>query len=171
MKSTLLLSSVLILVWTLFLSMQHRTTLKTNNNSNSLVQNFNKKITQSNGDLIYSKVEVEANIDLRTWREYLRKKLTYILDTINYEIPIGIYSVRVHFLVELDGSVKDAKALNDPGYSLAKFSEKVISESPKWNPGEIEEEPVRSYHTQPIIFIVEEGQTTSDTIRKRDFIL
>jgi protein TonB len=69
----------------------------------------------------------------------------------------GTYIVQVKFLVEKDGSISDVHALNDPGYGLAKAAEKVLRTSPRWSPGEQNGRKVRSYHTQPITFMIQQG--------------
>ena len=66
----------------------------------------------------------------------------------------GTYTVNVRFLVEKDGSISDVVALNDPGYGLAKAAEKVVKTGPKWTPGQQGGKTVRSYHTQPINFVI-----------------
>jgi protein TonB len=58
--------------------------------------------------------------------------------------------------VERDGSIADVKALNDPGYGLSKGAVDVVKKGPKWRPGEQNGRQVRSYHTQPITFVVSE---------------
>ena len=66
----------------------------------------------------------------------------------------GMYTVQVRFLIEKDGSINDVQALNDPGFGLARAAEKVIKSGPKWEPGIQEGKVVRSYHTQPITFVI-----------------
>lgn len=68
----------------------------------------------------------------------------------------GAYAVQVRFLVERDGSISYVEALNDPGYGLAKAAVKVIKTGPKWRPGEQNGKKVRSFHTQPITFVINE---------------
>jgi protein TonB len=62
--------------------------------------------------------------------------------------------VNVRFLVEKDGSISSAKAMKDIGFGLAKGAEKVVKSGPKWTAGEQNGIKVRSYHTQPIYFVV-----------------
>ena len=69
----------------------------------------------------------------------------------------GTYVVNVRFLVEKDGNISYADALNDPGYGLAKAAVKVLNTGPKWTPGEQNGQKVRSYHTQPITFVIQQG--------------
>jgi protein TonB len=66
----------------------------------------------------------------------------------------GTYTVNVRFLVEKNGRITDVKALNDPGYNLALGAERTIRTGPKWKAGQIGGRKVRSYHTQPIIFMI-----------------
>ncbi len=68
----------------------------------------------------------------------------------------GQYTVQVRFLVELDGSITNVEALNDPGYGLSKGAVQVVKTGPKWTPGEVGGRKVRSYHTQPITFVISE---------------
>jgi protein TonB len=80
----------------------------------------------------------------------------YIEDAASQGMNPGQYTVQVRFLVERDGSITDVKALNEPGYGLAKGAEEVVRRGPKWSPGEQNGRKVRSYHTQPITFVVSE---------------
>lgn len=71
-------------------------------------------------------------------------------------MKVGQYTVNVRFLVEKDGSISDVKAVDDPGYGLADASVKVVKTGPRWWPGVYEGKIVRSYHTQPITFVINE---------------
>ena len=106
---------------------------------------------------IFEKVEIEASVDMNRWRRHLESQLQrYIEDAASSGMNPGQYTVQVRFLVEKDGSITDVKALNDPGYGLAKGAEQVILKGPKWSPGEQNGRKVRSYHTQPITFVISE---------------
>jgi protein TonB len=106
---------------------------------------------------IFEKVEIEASVDVKQWRRHLESQLQrYIEDAASNGMAPGQYTVQVRFLVEKDGSITDVKALNDPGYGLAKGAEDVVRKGPKWSPGEQNGRKVRSYHTQPITFVVSE---------------
>ena len=69
-------------------------------------------------------------------------------------MPAGQYTINVRFLAERDGTISEAKALNDPGYGLARAVVEVVKSGPKWKPGEQDGRKVRSYHTQPISFVI-----------------
>jgi len=108
-------------------------------------------------DKIFEKVEIEASVDSRAWRRHLESQLQrYIEDAASQGMNPGQYTVQVRFLVERDGSITDVRALNDPGYGLAKGAVEVVKRGPKWNPGEQNGRKVRSYHTQPITFVIAE---------------
>ena len=108
--------------------------------------------------LIFTKTEVEASVDRQQWIDHLTKNLQSPIEKAARKgMKPGTYTVMVKFLVEKDGSISDVHALNDPGYSLAKAAEKVLSTGPKWKPGMLNGKVVRSYHTQPIIFVIQAG--------------
>src|SRR5215213_951765 len=106
---------------------------------------------------IFEKVEIEASVDPRQWRRHLESQLQrYIEDAASQGMNPGQYTVQVRFLVERDGSITDVKSLSDPGYGLGKGAEEVVRRGPRWSPGEQNGRKVRSYHTQPITFVVSE---------------
>jgi periplasmic protein TonB len=106
---------------------------------------------------VFEKVEIEASVDVKQWRRHLESQLQrYIEDAASQGMNPGQYTVQVRFLVEKDGSITDVKALNDPGYGLGKGAEDVVKRGPRWSPGEQNGRKVRSYHTQPITFVVSE---------------
>lgn len=107
---------------------------------------------------IFTKVDVEASVDAKQWIDHLTKNLQpYIEKAAKKRMKAGTYTVNVRFLVEKDGSINYVEALDDPGYGLAKAAVKVLKTGPKWTPGEMNGKKVRSYHTQPITFVIQEG--------------
>jgi protein TonB len=108
-------------------------------------------------DQIFTKVEIEAKVDPKQWRRHLESQLQrYIEDAASQGMSPGQYTVSVRFLVERDGSIADVQALNDPGYGLGKGAVEVVKKGPKWEAGVQNGRPVRSYHTQPITFVIAE---------------
>lgn len=106
---------------------------------------------------VFTRVEIEAKVDLKQWRRYLENQLQrYIDDAGSQGMAPGQYTVNVRFLVEKDGSVTDVQSLNDPGFGLGKGAVDVVKKGPKWDPGIQNGRPVRSYHTQPITFVISE---------------
>lgn len=99
------------------------------------------------------KPEVEARVNIAAWRRHLEANLREpLIKAANNGMPYGNHTVNVRFLVEKDGSISEAKALNNPGYGLAGAAEDIVKTGPRWKPGEQNGQPVRSYHTQPITF-------------------
>jgi periplasmic protein TonB len=106
---------------------------------------------------IFQKVEIEAKVDAKQWKRHLESQLQrYIEDAASQGMAPGQYTVQVRFLVERDGSITDVTALNDPGYGLGKGAADVVKRGPRWSPGEQNGRKVRSYHTQPITFVIAE---------------
>lgn len=111
----------------------------------------------SDGDGVVLNVQIQASVNLAQWRRYLENQLQrYSEDAVNAGIASGQYTVQVKFLVEKDGSITDVQALNDPGFGLAKGAVEVVKKGPRWSPGEQNGRKVRSYHTQPITFLINE---------------
>jgi len=107
---------------------------------------------------IFEKVEIEASVNVARWRQHLERNLVrYIEDAATAGMQPGTYTVMVRFLVEKDGSISSVSALNDPGFGLAQGAVQVVKSGPKWNPGEQNGQKVRSYHTQPITFLIIES--------------
>ncbi|WP_121352133.1 energy transducer TonB [Flavisolibacter nicotianae] len=106
---------------------------------------------------VFEKVEIEASVNVAQWRRHLESQLQrYIEDAASSGMNPGTYTVNVRFLVEKDGSITDVRALNDPGSGLAQGAVEVVKRGPKWSPGEQNGRKVRSYHTQPITFVIQE---------------
>ena len=114
-------------------------------------------VTASASDA-FTKVDVEASVDAKLWRLHLEQALMPVIEkAASKRIKPGQYTIQVRFLVELDGSISDVKALNDPGYGLAKGAVTAVKTGPNWSPGMVGSRKVRSYHTQPITFIISEN--------------
>ncbi len=106
---------------------------------------------------VFETVEIESTVNIVQWRRHLESALIKPLKKATKKgMKAGIYTVSVRFLVEKDGSISVAQALNDPGYGLAEASENVIKTGPRWRAGEQNGKKVRSYHTQPITFQIAE---------------
>lgn len=106
---------------------------------------------------VFNKVEIEPSVDLQQWIEHLRNNLQSPIEKAAKKgMKPGTYTVQVKFLVERDGSIADVQALNDPGFGLAKAAVKTVKTGPRWKAGEVDGKKVRSYHTQPITFVIQE---------------
>ena len=81
--------------------------------------------------------------------QYIKKHIRYPEEC----LELGIReSIHVQFVVELDGSVTQVKAVRGRHRSLIRESERVVRILPNWKPAELNGEKVRSYFKLPIRF-------------------
>jgi N-acetylmuramoyl-L-alanine amidase len=106
---------------------------------------------------VFSKVETEPSIDRAQWTAFLRKNLQPIIDQAAVKgIKPGTYVVKLKFIVNLDGTITDIKALNDPGYDLASTTVAFVKDSPRWMPATQNGKAVNAYHVQPVTFVIQD---------------
>jgi len=98
----------------------------------------------------------------RAFGEYLSKSIRYpkVAHDNNTQ-----GRVIISFIVEKDGKLNDIKVLHDIGGGCGSEAIRVLSESPRWNPGTQKGEPVRVAYTMPINFTLDDG-TSSDSTKK-----
>ena len=105
---------------------------------------------------VFQKIEIEPAVDPRAWNAHLDKNRDqYIKKASEQKTPPGTYTVIVHFVVEKDGSVTGATALNDPGYGLGRAASELVQTGPKWKPGQQNGRLVRAYKKHPVTFVIE----------------
>ena len=127
--------------------------------SNVNLKNLKEPITTvpSDDNKIFVRAEVEPQFigGEAAWRNYLRK-------TLNASIPVdngasaGKYTVIVKFIVNVDGSIRDVKCENDPGFGICDEAIRVIKKASKWEPAIQNGKKVNAYHKQPITFVIED---------------
>lgn len=108
---------------------------------------FNNQFNDSNGT-IYSNAGIEKRPDFPGGMQEFYK---YIAT--NYKTPnvAGLSGkVYVSFVVEKDGSLDDIKIIRDIGHGTAEEAIRVLSNSPKWIPGEQQGKKVRVLYSLPI---------------------
>lgn len=66
------------------------------------------------------------------------------------EVPNLVGKIFVSFIVEIDGTLTNIRALKDPGFGTGAEAEKVMQQSPKWIPGRKEGKKVRVNYILPI---------------------
>ncbi len=64
-------------------------------------------------------------------------------------------TVVVSFIVEADGTLKNAKVIRDIGAGCGKEALRVVGLMPKWNPGLSNGQPVRVEYHLPVKFKLE----------------
>lgn len=82
------------------------------------------------------------------WRRYLQRMLRVPDDLESGERK----TVRVKFVVNVNGEVTDAVIVQSAGKEFDKEVLRVIGRMPKWKPGKQRGKPVPSYFTQPVTF-------------------
>ena len=60
--------------------------------------------------------------------------------------------VVLQFTIGKDGRLQDVKVLNSPDESLAREAIRVVSSSPKWEPGRQRDRAVKVSYTFPVIY-------------------
>jgi|GEM_PF-612600 len=112
-----------------------------------------------NKEPIFERAEFSASIDPNEWRQFLEKYSRPIVEEAGKSAPSGKYTVLVKFVVEKDGLLSDIKITNDPGFGIGQKVAEMMKHAPKWKPAIQNEKVVRSYHTQPITFVINNGAT------------
>lgn len=83
------------------------------------------------------------------FRAWIAKRLRYPQEPLNNGVQGRVF---VQFIIEKDGSLSDVTAIKSIDPDLGKEAVRVVSSSPKWNPGKQQGVPVRVRYTFPITF-------------------
>jgi TonB-dependent SusC/RagA subfamily outer membrane receptor len=104
---------------------------------------------------IFEKVEHETEFPggQPLWRRYLERYLNAQVPS-DKGAPAGQYTVELQFIVNLDGSLSDIKALTKHGYGMEEEAIRALSRGPKWEPAQQNGKTVATYRKQPITFVV-----------------
>lgn len=95
--------------------------------------------------------DVDAEFDggYEAWKKYILSELTYP----EYSIENGDEgTVYLTFVVEVDGSIGDIKINKSVSPEIDREAKRVIKQSPKWKPGKVGNQNVRSRMSIPIKF-------------------
>ena len=84
--------------------------------------------------------------------EYINKNLRYPEEAIKRGVE---GRVLVKFNVETDGSLSDIRIANSPDSLLSEEALRIVKSMPKWNPGKLGDEIVKSPCILPVIFKIE----------------
>jgi len=98
--------------------------------------------------------EKEASIDVKLWRRYMEKALLPLVEQKVREGIKGNFTVMVRFLVTEDGKIDSVKALTNYGQGIEEGVVRIIKNGPTWTPGRVHGRNVKSYHTQPVTFMI-----------------
>lgn len=138
------------------------------NNTNTLPP-VNNKVLPENNDAathneVFSAVEKLPSYPggMESFGKYLGKALQYPKEA--QEAGVQGRAI-VTFIVEADGALTDVHALRDPGMGLGQEAVRVVSNSPKWIPGEQNSRKVRVQYTVPIIFTLREDADIAEPVK------
>lgn len=108
--------------------------------------------------ILFTKTEKEPrfNDDAKAWYRFLVKNMAPTVPVDN-GAPVGRYKVVIKFVVEMDGSVTNIKAITQHGYGMEAECIRMIELSGKWVPAMQNGRIVRCYKEQPFIFEVHES--------------
>ena len=105
-------------------------------------------------DKVFTKVNIEAHTNEKAWASHINK-YTQLPDSVSKNIPAGTYKVSVQFVIDVHGNIGQIKALDDPGYGLAKIALNAVSSyEGEWKPANQCGRNVKAYRKQLIVFIV-----------------
>lgn len=101
----------------------------------------------------FERVEIEAKF-IGNWEKFLLRNLNADVP-INNDAPAGNYTVIVQFVVDIDGSVSDIKALTNHGYGVEEEAVRVLKKATKWEAAFQNGSKVKAYRKQSITFQVQ----------------
>lgn len=103
--------------------------------------------------------EKEANpkVGLEGWAKFLEKSLRSIVENLARRgVRSGNYTVVIKFMVSEDGTISNLSALTKWGQGIEDTVIAAMTSAPRWEPGRLFGKAVKSYHTQPITFVIQE---------------
>lgn len=101
-------------------------------------------------------VQIPARYD-GNWERFLTNNLRADIP-VNNGAPTGSYKVLIQFVVDKDGTVSDIKALTGHGYGMEEEAIRVLKKAKGWKAGINAGIEVKSYHRQPITFVVQSDE-------------
>ena len=96
------------------------------------------------------------------WSAYLQKNLNANIGVENHA-PLGVYTVKIRFIVEEDGSVSQVFPLTMHGYGMEEEAVRVIKNSGDWEPAKQNGKTVRAFRQQPITFVVQKEKANAES--------
>lgn len=92
---------------------------------------------------------------LIAFQKYIEQHLNRDV-TVTNKAPAGKYTVHITYTIDIDGTLKDIQALNDPGYGTKEEAIRVLKNSPLWIPASEKGYKVKYRHAQEVTFYVAE---------------
>ena len=123
--------------------------------------NNSKSSIKSPINQIYTNVDQQAEFPggPRAFGDFLKKNIVYppFAQRANEE-----GKVYVQFVVNTDGSIQDVQVLRSAGFSIDMEAVRIIKLVPRWLPGKLNGQLVRSHFTQPITFTLADDKNKTE---------
>jgi beta-lactamase regulating signal transducer with metallopeptidase domain len=111
----------------------------------------NIKTKKDDSNAIYSTTEITENPNypegIESFHKFFRENFTTPKSPDDVKLTGNVY---VTFVIEADGNLSNFKVLKDIGYGTGEEAIRVLKLSPKWAPGKINDEAVRTTFSLPI---------------------
>ena len=86
---------------------------------------------------------------------YINNSIDYPQDAIDNNVE---GTVNVQFVIDENGNVSHVKEIgNKLGHGLDEEAVKIVSQMPKWTPGQVKGKSVKAWYTLPITYKIEES--------------
>lgn len=106
------------------------------------------------GNQVYTVLEVQPKFPggTQNFLQYLATNIRYPADDRKNNVQGRVIA---QFVVEKDGSLTDIKAIRSPSTAMGEEAVRVLSRSPKWEPGQQNGSAVRAQYTVPVNFTLD----------------
>jgi hypothetical protein len=109
-------------------------------------------------ELVFTKIEIEAQTDMKQWNRYIMKNFP-APDSTALQSGATNLNVVVLFIVDQYGRMTDVKVEKDPGHGIGARIEKVVRNYPgTWTPSIQCGRAVKSYKKIPITVCLSKGE-------------
>lgn len=111
---------------------------------------FDEKNT-NNQEQVFTSVDIEPHFQggINNFYDYIQRNMVYPKKALKQRVEGKVF---IGFIVEKDGSITNIKIIRGLSLEIDAQAGRVISNSPNWSPGILNEKPVRFNYVVPIIF-------------------
>ena len=109
------------------------------------------KNNEKSKNTIFNVVDVLPSFPggVKAFGDYLVKNIKYPAVDKKNKLEGKVF---IQFVVERDGSLSNVQSVRSPSKAMSDEAVRVLKGSPKWNPGSMNNKPVRAKYTVPINF-------------------
>lgn len=119
--------------------------------STQIVNNQNQTVEVSNPVVDFPDIEPDFPGGYSNWINWLSDNFVYP----ELDLEIGNQGiVYVQFVVERDGSITDVEVIKGVSSGIDREAKRLLKKSPKWNPGKVSGQEVRTRLRLPINFVI-----------------